>query len=131
MFFPKLSTFFAFTCVLFLISLPVFAAGLVPCNGLDCTPCYIFAGFSNIINFIVFTLTPPAAGVMIVVSGIILIFGGSESAKTMGKKMFTSVIIGLIIVYSSWLVVNTIIQALGRQTEGWVPAGWNQAQCTK
>ncbi len=127
----KIFPFFFLSGIAFLLSLPVFAAGLVPCNGLDCTPCHIFAGFSNIINFIVFTITPPAAGIMIVVSGIILIFGGSESAKTMGKKMFTSVIIGLIIVYSSWLVINTIIRALGKQTDGWVPAGWNQVQCIK
>jgi len=113
------------------IGFPVFAAGLVPCNGLDCTPCHFFAGFSNIINFIVFTLTPPAAAVMILASAVVLIFGGTESAKTAGKKMLTSVVIGLVIIYSSWLIVNTIIRTLAKGTDGWTPSAWNQVQCNR
>ena len=110
---------------------PVFAAGLVPCSGLDCKPCDLFVGFVNVINFLVFTITPIAAAIMAVIAGFILIFGGSETAKTMGKKMLTNTVIGLVIVLCSWLIVNTIIRAIGRGVGGWSPAGWNQIQCAR
>lgn len=130
--FSKQSIFFSLVAILFLVSFPIYthAAGLVPCDGLDCQPCHIYAGFSNIINFIVFTLTPPIAAIMILASSIILIFGGSESARTAGKKMLTSVVIGLIIIYTSWLVVNTIIRTLAKRSDGWVPSNWNTIQCS-
>jgi hypothetical protein len=121
-----------FGFLLIMISFPAFAAGLVPCGGQgepDCQPCHIFAGFSNVINFIVFQLTPAAAAVMILASGVVLLFGGSESARTMGKKMFTSAIIGLIIVYSSWLIVNTIITTLARGADGGIMTTWWQVRC--
>lgn len=107
------------------------AAGLVPCgNTTDCEPCDIFVGFVNIINFLVFTITPLAAGIMIVASGLILMFGGTESAKTMGKKMFTNTVIGVVIVLSSWLIINTIIKTIGKAGGGWSPSSWNTIECT-
>src|SRR4030042_5621775 len=122
---PKFLIFLIAVISIIVFVLPVHAA-LVPCNGLECKPCHFFAGFSNLINFIVFTLTPPAAFVMITASGLILIFGGSESAKTMGKKMFTSVVIGLLIIYASWLIVNTIIQEIAPQG---LPGPWYSYSC--
>jgi len=109
----------------------VSAAGLVPCNGLNCKPCDLFVGFVNIINFLVFVIAPIASAIMAVVAGLILIFGGSETAKTMGKKIFTNTVIGLLIVLCSWLIVNTIIRAIGKSTNGWSAAGWNQIQCAR
>lgn len=134
-----------FILTIFILCLASFAfsshaAGLVPCEGIkdgkiDCQPCDIFVGFVNVINFLVFTITPFAAAIMIVASGLILMFGGSESAKTSGKKMLTNTVIGLVIIFSSWLIINTIIRTIGRQVGGeggaWVPSGWNTIQCVK
>ena len=127
----KKFAFLFFLIYFFSFALSVSAAGLVPCNGLDCKPCDLFVGFVNVINFLVFTIAPIAAAIMAVIAGLILIFGGSETAKTMGKKMLTNTVIGLVIVLCSWLIVNTIIRAIGRGTSGWSPAGWNQIQCVK
>lgn len=98
---------------------------LVPCRGM-CSLCQIFELFSNLINFFVFCLTPPIAGLMIVLSGLILIFGGSEGAKTTGKKMLTSTLIALLIIYASWLIVNTIIQEVA---PGGTGGTWYNYQC--
>jgi hypothetical protein len=137
--FAKNSIFIAIFVFLVCFAFSVSAAGLVPqCSGpvinketgeKMCQPCDIFVGFVNIINFLVFTITPFAAAIMIVASGLILIFGGSESAKTMGKKMFTNTIVGLVIIFSSWLIINTIIRTIGRQAGTWTPTSWNTIQC--
>lgn len=63
---------------------------------------------------------------MIVVSGLILIFGGSESARTYGKKMLTTTIIAIVIIYASWLLINTLIQLMGGANQG----SWYQYQCS-
>jgi type IV secretory pathway VirB2 component (pilin) len=131
--YSKLFAYCSLVIFLFFISilvLPPAHAALVPCSGLDCKPCHIYAGFSNVINFIVFTLTPGIAVIMILASAIALVFGGSESARTAGKKMLTSVVIGLVIIYTSWLVVNTIIRTLAKRSDGWVPSSWNTIQCS-
>lgn len=126
-FFRKVFISVATVVFLIIFVLPTYAA-LVPCGDdlvkNPCKPCHFFLGFKNLIDFIVFTLTPPAAFVMIVASGLILIFGGSESAKTMGKKMFTSVVIGLIIIYASWLIVNTIMYEIGKNLGGITGGNW-------
>lgn len=121
----------AFILFLIFFAMSVSAAGLVPCNGLDCKPCDFFVGFVNVINFLVFTITPIASAIMAVAAGLILIFGGSETAKTMGKKILTNTVIGLVIVLCSWLIVNTIIRAIGKSTNGWSSSGWNQIQCAR
>jgi hypothetical protein len=91
----------------------------------SCGLCQLFEGFSNVINFVVFCLTPPAAALMIVISGLILIFGGSEGARTYGKKMLTTTVFALVIIYASWLLINTLIQLMGGANQG----SWYQYQC--
>lgn len=126
----KYLRFFITLVLLFLLfAVSASAAGLVPCSGLNCEPCDIFVGFANIIKFLVFTITPLAAGIMIVASGLILMFGGTESAKTMGKKMFTNTVIGLVIVFTSWLIINTIITTVGAKYGNVVKTSWNTIQC--
>jgi len=121
-------------CVLLGFSLPALAdvcGPLVPsgCQSggpTSCGLCQFFELASNIINFVVFCLTPPVAGLMIVISGLILIFGGSESARTYGKKMLTTTVVAIVIIYASWLLINTIFQLIGGANQG----SWYQYQCS-
>ena len=133
----KHSAIFSFLVVSFL-TLPAKAwafscAGpLVPfgsSEGNPCKPCHFFEGFANLTKFIVFCLTPPAAVLMILIAAFFLIFGGNESARTAGKKIFTNTIIGLIIVYASWLIINTIIVTLASGVDGWSPQNWYSFTC--
>jgi len=106
--------------ILSLIIFPVFvqAAGLVPnCGGIGqpvCTFCDLFILFNNVIKFIMVDLVPPVAVLMLVVGGIMYFFAGtSPSVLTKAKSIITSVAIGLIIIFCSWIIVNTVLTKIG------------------
>lgn len=111
---------------LFLVFGQVRAAGLVPCGekGNPCQLCHIFVMFDNIIDFllvpcqfnhyipIVFTI----ALIMIVVGGLMYFFSGASPAMLeTAKKILTSVVLGLLIIYSAWLIVNLFFSLIGVQ----------------
>lgn len=97
-----------------------------------CGLCDFFLLITNIYDFIAFKLTPPVAGLMIVFAGaLFLISGGSEERVSQAKKIFINVVIGLVFVYASWLIVNSIIQVIGASgnIRGWSKTTWMQFNC--
>lgn len=54
------------------------------------------------------TVTAVLAVIMIVIGGLQLAGGGSESLKTSGKKRIESAIYGLLLAVSAYLILNTI-----------------------
>lgn len=101
---------------------------LVPCSGDECTICHIFALLNRIFNFILRDLTPPLAGLMFLWGGILMVVsGGSEERYKKGRQIFTSTLIGVFIVFASWIMVNTLIMALASQVDvagGFTPGDW-------
>lgn len=66
----------------------------------------------NIINFLLFTIATPIAGLVICYAGFILITsGGSSENKTKAKHVLLNVIIGYAIALGAWIIVNTIFSA--------------------
>jgi hypothetical protein len=130
---------FTIIICLFSVFLPlaVFAAGLVPdCgfdaqgNALPCGLCDIFRLIKNIFNFIAFQIVPPVGGLMVLVAGVLfLTSAGSEERVKRAKKIFTDLIIGLVIVYASFLIVGTLINIIARQTGDFSPQNWNTFKC--
>jgi hypothetical protein len=109
------------------------ACRIVPvCSGQKgCGLCDFFKLVVNIYAFIAFRLTPPVAGLMIVFAGaLFLISGGSEERVNQAKKIFVNVVIGLVFVFASWLIVNSIIQVIGKSVDGFNPQSWMQFNCT-
>ncbi len=120
---------------------PVFVsgAGIIPCGepGNPCNLCDLFSLGTNIINFFLiptasnngFAVVPLLATLFLVWGGFSLIMaGGSPQTVSNARMILTAVIIGLIIVYASWIFVNTILQALG--VTQWAGLGnWWQIQC--
>lgn len=114
------------------------AAGIVPCEGLDCSTCdFISLGNEAIIwllgiIFMIFAVLMAIAGFGLVTSG------GNQSALSAAKSKFQNALIGILIVLSAWLLVDTIMHALlkgdgdlsvfntGTYT-GWGP--WAQLEC--
>src|SRR3989338_2975112 len=122
---------------LFLFLVPIFtsAQGLVPCGrsidepttGINesdpCQLCHIFVLFENIVNFLllgdplngVLPIVLDIAIIMIVWAGLMFMFaymgGGGPGGINKAKSLLTSVLIGLLIVYGGWIVVNTILVA--------------------
>ena len=90
---------------------------IVPCgteaNPKPCNLCHLWHLASNIINFISFNLAIPAAVLLFVAAGVIfLISGGSQEKVSLAKSIFTNTIIGLVIIFCSWMLIDTLLKTL-------------------
>ena len=99
---------------------------IVPCGGStqsECNLCHLWNLGSNIINFISFNLAIPAAGLLFVVAGIFfLISGGDQDKITRARTIFTNTVIGLVIIFCSWLLIDTLFKTIATGT---LIGGWN------
>ena len=115
-----------------LLPLSTNAAGLIPCGGInpdgtkqsDCGLCHIFVLGGNIINFFLypdfsglnkgFAPIPTIAIILIMAGGFLLMTAGGDPTRLgKAKSVLTAVVIGLIIIYASWLLLNTLFSAIG------------------
>lgn len=79
----------------------------------ECSYDYLIIMISRIINFI-FILILPLAGVVAVVTGVVLLTSGGNTAKYgRVKQAFGKFIIGIIVVMVAWLLVATVLRVLG------------------
>lgn len=115
--------------------------GLVPCGPVSlgfshaCTVCDFFVMIDKIIDFISIDIVPPLALLLIIIGGVMMIVsGGSEDNYKKGKTIITSAIVGLLIIWGSWLIIDTIMSGLtslgnqgGSTAPNFVP--WNTIQC--
>ncbi len=100
--------------VLFLIPVMAGAQGLVPCNGPDCTISSFFVLLVNIYHFIVWDLATPLAIIALMVGGIIMmVSAGNPSTFAKGREIVKWAIIGLVLVFCSWVIINGILGILG------------------
>ena len=125
------SLYFIFSVFYLMFGIFGFArAGLVPCGGTDqspCTLCDFFAVFSNIIHFITFDLTPAVAMLMFLIGGIILLTaGGNEQRLAKGKQLVTNTVIGLLIIYLGWLLINSLLTTIAPNFGGLTGRPWWQ-----
>lgn len=97
--------------------------GLVPCGNVNCCKIdHIFILLNNIFNFIVRWIAIPLAILMITIGGVmILISAGNPNLANLGKNILRWAIIGLVLVFCSWVIINFILTALGYQNIG----SWN------
>ncbi len=108
------------------------AAGLVPCGGPEepaCQICHLWQLFSNVINFMIFKLALPVGVLMIVVAGLMyLISSGEEKRIQLAKSIIFNVLIGVVLIMSAWLIVDTLVKTLAdKSTEaGQVIWAWNE-----
>ena len=134
--------FFLISLPLFLLPLLASGAGLVPCGGEDeppCQLCHFFVLFKNVLDFIYFKIIPPLAVLFIAIGGFMYVFafldpqemfgGGQPSLINKAKKLFASVMIGLILVYGSWIIVNTFFMIIGVAEWTGLKQGWWHINC--
>jgi hypothetical protein len=103
----------------FLLTLPLlsYAQGLVPCGpgtGKEvCQLCDLFQLFANIVQFLLVVIVPPVAALFFVWGGILFYTAMGDSGKiSAAKKVLTSVIIGIAIIYGAHFIVSMILNAL-------------------
>ncbi len=96
--------------------------GLVPCGGPEqeaCQICHIFDLFAAVVYFLLTTIVPPLATIFFVWGGVRFYTAMGDPEKiTSAKKVLSSVIIGLVIVYSAYFLVTMILGTLGAKVDG-------------
>lgn len=113
--------------------LSIAQGGFVNCEGTSCSACNLVDMTNKIIKwllgmvFLIFAALMSVAGFGLVTSG------GNPSALSAAKDKFKNALIGIVIVFSAWLIVNTIMVKLvsdgttAGNITGWGP--WSQVQC--
>ena len=116
-------------------------AGVVPC-GLSqddpdqegdqthpCGFCDFFVMINGIVKFVIIGIVPAVATLMLVIGGVMFFFGGAKpDMLTQAKGVMTSVVIGLVIIFSAWVIVNTVLTNLGI-VEGSSLLRWYDIRC--
>ncbi len=93
--------------------------GLVPCgkaaNGSDaCTILDFFGMLARIYSFIVWNIATPLAVLALTIGGIfMMISAGNPNLFSKGKEILKWAIIGLVLVFGSWLIIDFILGAIG------------------
>ncbi|MBU1246475.1 pilin [Patescibacteria group bacterium] len=110
--------------VIVLYFLPIIAGadGLVPCGGelpeLPCTYNDLLILVNNVINYLLLNISIPLAAVMFAYAGFLMLTaGGVEEQITKAKQLMWGVLWGLLIAFGAWVIVNTILDALGLQDD--------------
>lgn len=107
------------TTLSLLLLTPILATadGLVPCGGPGEPQCEIrhfFILLDRIYNFIVWNIATPLAVLMLVLGGIFLmISAGNPNLAGTARKILQWAVIGLILVFGSWVIINFILTTLG------------------
>jgi len=119
---------------------PELRGGLVPCGRgcndpctkececCPCTLCHLFVLFKRIVDFLTLNVLFPLAVLMIVVGGVMFLTAAGDPGRIgTAKKILTSVVIGLLIIFLAWLIVDTIIMFI---TESGSPfRNWSTINC--
>jgi hypothetical protein len=107
-------------------------AGLVPCGGPDeepCKFCHIFVLFDTIYDFAL-KMVGVIATLMFVIGGFyILIAGGRPEMLQRGKKILFAAVIGLVIIFGAWVIINMVFTALGVSEWTNLKDGWSVMNC--
>jgi len=133
----RVSIIFIFLVASLLLSYEALAIhgdkGIVPCGqGGDggvtnkCQICHIPQLIKNIIEYVSFHLVPPVAALLFAAAGIILLTaGGNPKRMETAKDIFTKTVIGLLIVYTAWLIIASLLQLLLKK-DGAIRPPWNE-----
>lgn len=100
-----------------------------------CNICHFFVLAQNVIDGFI-TIILAIGTVMIGVGGlIILTSGGVPEKASHGKRVITYVIIGLLVTFMAWMVINeTMLLLVGTKTgvgEQKLPWPWDKIECPK
>ena len=91
-------------------------SGLLPCGSTccPCTLCHFFVLIENILEFVFFNLTPPLALLMLVIGGgMFMLASGDPQKVTQARKIITSVLIGIVIIYGSFFFIGLLLEKIG------------------
>jgi hypothetical protein len=111
----------------------IFAADqlMVACGGNGqraCGICDLFQLINNIIKVVIIGLVPIIAALMIVIAGFKMVINQNNSdVLSESKKIILTTIIGVVLIYASYAIVNSIFAAMGYA--GGNPLEFNNIKC--
>ena len=116
--------------------------GFVPCGrtpsvimgiavNIDCSLCHLFVMIDGIVDFVLLKLVPPIATLILIFAGMSFYFAlGNPEKFRHAKSVLLSVIIGLIIIYASWIIINAVmVEIMGMADWVGFGEGWFRIDC--
>jgi len=93
------------------------------CECEPCTLCDFFVMLDRMIDFALLKIVPSLAALMIAIGGgmYILSFGDPEKLSQV-KKLFTSIVIGILIIYGAFLIIGIFLSLIGLASG---PVNWH------
>ena len=92
------------------------AAGTVSTEevNMHCQLCHSFVMIDGIIDYVLISIIPYLTVLMLVVGGVMFYFGGAKP-ELLGKSktLFKGVVIGLVLIYGSYMIVGFFLSVLG------------------
>ena len=93
---------------------PVSACGNTLVKFVPCTICHVFVMLDGIARFILVKIVPPIATLIFIFGGVSYYQAGENPEKTrFAKKVITTAVIGMVLIYGAWLFINTILTMVG------------------
>ncbi len=68
---------------------------------------------NNLVKFILFVVALPLTAVMIAYAGFLYLFSGISDQKSKAKGIFFNAVIGLVIAFCAFLIIQLILRTLG------------------
>lgn len=108
------------------------STGLVPCGGVDypCTFCHFFALLDNILDFVTLRLTPILGALLFAVGALFVMTAGitaNPAQVQTGYKIMLGVFLGAIIIFASWVIVDSFLTFLIDPSQ--FPVPWFKIEC--
>lgn len=95
-----------------------------------CRLCHLLILGDKIIDFALLYIVFPLAVLIVVIGGIMfLTAGGSPERIANARKLMTTVIIGVLIIFTAWIVINTFFTFIGVANWTGLQTGWWQVDC--
>jgi len=116
-----------FSLLLIIPATVTFAAGLVPCNGPDCTLCDFLTLSNNIITLLTQIGISLASLFFAWGALVIMTAGGSEEKVKSGKDMARTAVEGVVIALGAYIIIGTLLHVL-TGSESAIP--WSEIKCT-
>jgi len=123
---------FSLLIILFCTPILTSAAGLVPCGGPGesaCTTCDLLVLTQNVLEFALKMAFLIIIG-FIVYGGFRWIFSlGKEENLKAGQQIITNAIIGLVIILTAWIIVNTVFWTIKQMGGDDYTGTWFHIEC--
>jgi len=98
---------------------------------IDCSFCHLFVMIDGIVDFVLLKLVPPIATLILIFAGISFYFAlGNPEKFRHARSVLLSVVIGLVIIYASWIIINAVmVEIMGAADWVGFGEGWFRIDC--